>query len=186
MAHRRRLSVAIASIVLVGACGGASSTTGTGTPAPVAAASAARTPYPPPAQPSAEDTGGGYGDHYGYGTASPKAVLPTGPLQLVDTATLGKVLASSSGMTLYTNKNNTPKASACTGPCAQIWPPLLVTSSPPAAPSGLSGALGVVTWSDGTVQVTYNGRPVYLYAGDAKPGEASGDGVGGIWAAAKN
>ena len=43
-----------------------------------------------------------------------------------------------------------------------------------------------MTWSDGTVQVTLNGMPLYLYAGDFKSGDANGDGIDGIWAAAKN
>jgi predicted lipoprotein with Yx(FWY)xxD motif len=172
-----------ASAVLA-ACGGA----GTGAPAatqsPVAAAG---TPYVPPAPAAtAQDTAGGYSDYYGYGTPAPKAAGPTGPLQLVDSAKLGKVLAAGAGLTLYTNKNDTAKSSACNNACAQIWPPLLTTSGTPAAPSGLVGTLGTVTWSDGTVQVTYNGQPLYLYAGDSNPGDTNGDGIDGIWAAAKN
>ena len=169
--------------VALAACGGA----GTVAPAVTSPGVAATgTPYVPPAPAAtAQDSAGGYSDYYGYGTPAPKAAGPTGPLQLIGSAKLGKVLAASNGLTLYTNKNDTPKSSACNSACAQIWPPLLTTSGAPAAPSGLTGTLGTVTWSDGTVQVTYNGQPLYLYAGDSKPGDTNGEGIDGIWAAVK-
>ena len=189
MATLRITALALATVALVGACGGAGSGGATATEAPVAAASSA--PYVPSApQSTSMDTsgygGGGYGNDYGYGTPAPKAVSPTGPLQLVANAKLGSVLAASNGMTLYTNKKDTLTKSACDSACASIWPPLLVTAGAPAAPSGLKGTLGTVTWSDGTIQVTLNGQPLYLYAGDFKSGDANGDGIDGIWAAAKN
>ena len=192
MSDVRKAPVAIAALaaLLAVACGGAGTGAPAATKAPVAAASGA--PYVPPApQASSMDTSGyggygGYGNDYGYGTPAPKAASPTGPLQLVTSAKLGTVVAASNGMTLYTNKNDTATASACNNACASIWPPLLVTASAPAAPSGLKGTLGTVTWSDGTTQVTLNGQPLYLYAGDFKSGDTNGDGIDGIWAAAKN
>jgi predicted lipoprotein with Yx(FWY)xxD motif len=181
-----RRSVLVFLSIALASCGG----TASGVAAPKSAASAASQPAAyatPGAQAtSADSSSGGYADYYGYGTPAPKAASPGGPLQLVDSAKLGKVLAASNGLTLYTNKNDTPKSTACSGACAQIWPPLLTTSGVPAAPNGLKGTLGVVTWSDGTVQVTSNGQPLYLYAGDFKPGDANGDGIDGIWSAAKN
>jgi predicted lipoprotein with Yx(FWY)xxD motif len=170
------LALALAS------CGGAAS----GVAAPTATATAAPAAYSTPAaQATAADTSG-YGDYYGYGTPAPKAASTTGPLELAVNAKLGTVLAASNGLTLYTNKNDKPGSSACNSACAQAWPPLVVTSGAPAGPSGLMGTLGVVTWADGTVQVTLNGQPLYLYAGDLKSGDANGDGIDGIWAAVKN
>ena len=186
----RTAALALATIALVGACGGAGSGGATATKAPVAAASGA--PYVPPApQSTSMDTSGyggygGYGNDYGYGTPAPKAASPTGPLQLVANAKLGSVLAASNGMTLYTNKKDTLTKSACDSACASIWPPLLVTGGAMAAPAGFMGTLSTVTWSDGTIQMTLNGQPLYLYAGDFKSGDANGDGIDGIWAAAKN
>src|SRR6266851_9152319 len=150
--------LAAVAVVVFGACGGAGAG-GPTTQAPVAAGSAAPYYAPPAPQSTSMDTSGygGYGNDYGYGTSAPKAASPTGPLQLVTTAKLGTVIAASNGMTLYTNKNDTPTASACNSACTSIWPPLLVTTSAPAAPSGLKGTLGTVTWSDGTIQVTLNG-----------------------------
>lgn len=189
MAALRTAALAALSIALVSACGGAGTAAPAPYQAPVAAASSA--PYVPPApQSSAADTsgyGGGYGgDYYGYGTPAPKAASPSGPLQLVANAKLGSVLAASNGMTIYTNKNDTLTKSACDSGCASVWPPLLVTGSAMAGPAGFTGTLSTVTWSDGTIQVTLNGRPLYLYAGDFKSGDANGDGIDGIWAAAKN
>ena len=179
------IAIAVASVLVAAGCGGA----GSGAPGhtqPPAAAATTSAPYTPPAPAGSPDTSGGYGDYYGYGTPAPKATSPTGPLQLVSATKLGSVLAAGNGMTLYTNKNDTAKSSACNAACAQIWPPLLTTTGAPAAPSGLKGTLGTVTWSDGTVQVTLNGMPLYLYAGDFKSGDTNGDGVDGIWAAVKN
>jgi len=187
MAPKRTIALALVSVVLVSSCGGAGSGGSTATKAPVAAATGA--PYAPPAPKTSEDPKGygGYGGDYGYGTPAPKATSPTGPLQLVANAKLGSVLAASNGMTLYWNKNDTLTKSACDTACESIWPPLLVTTgSAPAAPSGFTGTIGTVTWSDGTVQVTLNGQPLYLYAGDFKSGDANGDGIDGIWVAAKN
>src|SRR5438045_5481340 len=176
-----RRSALIVLCVSLASCGSGASV-GAG---PTTAATAAPAYSAPAAQATAADTSG-YGDYYGYGTPAPRAGGPAGPLQLTDTAKLGKVLAASNGMTLYTNKNDKPGSSACNAACAQIWPPLLVTSGIPAAPSGLVGTLGVVTWSHGSLQVTLNGQPLYLYAGDFKSGDANGEGIDGIWAAAKN
>ncbi|HEV2250921.1 MAG TPA: hypothetical protein VGT60_10500 [Candidatus Limnocylindria bacterium] len=179
------VAIAVASAVLIAACGGAGSGPAAPTQTPVAKASAANTPYSPPVPAATSDMSGRYGDSYGYSTPEPKSG-PAGPLQLVASAKLGTVLAAGNGMTLYTNRNDTSTASACTGACASIWPPLRTTTGTPAAPSGLKGTLGTITWSDGTVQVVLNGMPLYRYTGDATSGDANGDGIDGIWAAAKN
>src|SRR5260221_13293973 len=123
---RSPLAVIVLSAVLAAACGGAGSGAPAATQAPVAAASSA--PYVPPIPGASQDTSGGYNDYYGYGTPAPKAASPTGPLQLVTTAKLGSVLAAGNGTTLYTNKNDTPKSSACNHACAQSLAPLLVTA----------------------------------------------------------
>lgn len=120
-------------------------------------------------------------------TPPPAAATPTpsGPsVGVADNATLGKVLVNAAGMTLYVYTQDTPGkgTSTCTGGCATTWPPLVAPSSgtPQAAP-GVTGALGAITRADGTKQVTMNGAPLYLYAGDTKAGEASGQAVGSVW-----
>jgi predicted lipoprotein with Yx(FWY)xxD motif len=89
-------------------------------------------------------------------------------------------------MTLYTFDNDTtPDKSACesTG-CASTWPALIVTGTPTAGP-GINGTLATFTRADGTTQVSYNGKPLYYFAADTKPGDTSGDGLNDVWHIAK-
>ncbi len=75
--------------------------------------------------------------------------------------------------------------SACTGGCATTWPPLTVTSAGSVTGgTGVTGRIGTMTRADGTLQVTYNGAPLYFYSGDAAAGDAHGQGIGGVWFAA--
>ncbi len=111
------------------------------------------------------------------------ALAQGGPtVQVADHPTYGKILVDADGMTLYIFTKDTPGESNCYDQCAQNWPPLLVGEgeSPTAGP-GVTGTLGVITRRDGTRQVTYNDMPLYRFAGDAKPGDANGQGVKGIW-----
>ena len=68
----------------------------------------------------------------------------------------------------------------CTGACATAWPPL---APPVKAPAGvhLPGPLGLITRPNGVKQVTLNGYPLYFYAGDKAPGQATGNGIEGSW-----
>jgi predicted lipoprotein with Yx(FWY)xxD motif len=93
---------------------------------------------------------------------------------------LGTVLTDSKGMTVYWFAIDTPTASKCSGTCATYWPP--VTGTPQA--SGLSGKFGTIKRSDGTLQATWNGHPLYTYAGDKSPGQTTGNKLnasGGLW-----
>jgi predicted lipoprotein with Yx(FWY)xxD motif len=87
------------------------------------------------------------------------------------------VLVDAAGMTLYTFDKDTAGSgkSACNGPCAQAWPPVAVTDTRVASP------YSVVTREDGAKQLAYKGKPLYLFAKDAKPGERKGDKVNGVW-----
>ncbi|MBI3647148.1 MAG: hypothetical protein HY240_00045 [Actinobacteria bacterium] len=93
---------------------------------------------------------------------------------------LGTVL-DAQGLTLYHNTQETNGKIVCTGSCASTWPPVAVTGSLPSAPAGTQGTFGTVTRPDGTEQLTFDGMPLYTYAGDAGPGQATGQGIGGIW-----
>jgi predicted lipoprotein with Yx(FWY)xxD motif len=91
------------------------------------------------------------------------------------------VLTNAQGFTLYWFGPDTASKSNCTGSCSQIWPPV---KGPATAGSGVTGTLGTVTRSDGTVQATYNGHPLYTYTADTAAGQANGNGVnayGGVW-----
>ena len=104
-------------------------------------------------------------------------------LTATQNAKLGSVLSGPSGLTLYYYAKDTNGVSNCTGGCAGVWPPLTVTGTPTAG-TGVGGAIGTLTRSDGTVQVTYNGWPLYYYAADQKPGDTTGQGVAGVWSVA--
>jgi predicted lipoprotein with Yx(FWY)xxD motif len=90
------------------------------------------------------------------------------------------VLTNAAGMTLYYFTSDTPSKVACTGRCAQIWPPLLAPSGQAAAAPGIPGQVSTVKTGLG-LQVEYNGHPLYTYVKDSHPGQATGQGVGGKW-----
>jgi predicted lipoprotein with Yx(FWY)xxD motif len=107
---------------------------------------------------------------------------PTTTLK-TENSSFGTVLTDGLGYTLYWFDKDTATKSACTGVCVSNWPP--VTGAPkPAAGLSLPGQLGTFTRSDGTVQATYDGHPLYTYAGDPGPDQVGGNDIveyGGIW-----
>ena len=92
------------------------------------------------------------------------------------------VFVDGANMTMYTYDKDTAGSgkSACNGPCAINWPPLPATATDTPA-----GDWTVVTRDDGKKQWAYKGKPVYGWLKDAKPGDKTGDGVGGSWHVAK-
>lgn len=90
---------------------------------------------------------------------------------------LGKVLADARGHTLYLYSHDSGKKSACYGSCAAIWPPLLTTSAPLAGTGIKKSLLATTKRNDGKLQVLYAGHPLYLFASDAKAGQATGQDV---------
>ena len=102
-----------------------------------------------------------------------------GPVIGVTETGLGPILTDPDGMTLYLLTDDQQGASQCSGGCASTWPPLVDEVG---AGEGVDAALlGTVARPDGTTQVTYNGWPLYGYAGDAAPGDTNGQGIGGRW-----
>jgi predicted lipoprotein with Yx(FWY)xxD motif len=93
---------------------------------------------------------------------------------------LGTILTTYDGYTLYTFDNDTEGVSNCTGDCATTWPPLPVAGEPTGG-AGVTGTLDTITRDDGSTQVTYDGKPLYMYSGDSAPGDTNGDGFNGIW-----
>ncbi len=94
---------------------------------------------------------------------------------------LGQYLASSNGMTLYTYSKDTSGVSNCSGSCASNWPPYTVAvgAKLPVA-AGITGKVATIKRANGTMQVTYNGMPLYLWVQDAKPNDVTGNNVGGF------
>jgi predicted lipoprotein with Yx(FWY)xxD motif len=95
----------------------------------------------------------------------------------------GTVLTNAQGKTLYWFAIDTPTASKCTGSCLSYWPPVI---GKPVAASGTSlpKGLGTITRSNGQIQATYDGHPLYTYAGDTAADQVTGNGLnesGGLW-----
>ena len=111
------------------------------------------------------------------------AQTPPAPIvAIAEHPALGRILADDRGVTLYRFTRDGPDVSNCYDQCAQTWPPLLVAEDGEPMPGPeLGGALGVIARRDNTRQVTYSGMPLYYYARDANPGDANGQGVGGVW-----
>ena len=129
----------------------------------------------------------GCGSSYGGGSASStssssaSASASNAALKTASTS-LGKVVVDSGGRTVYVFDKDTAGSgtSACTAACLAKWSPVQATSGKPTG-TGVTGQLGTIKRDDGTEQVTLAGMPLYLYSGDAKAGDVTGQGVLGIW-----
>jgi predicted lipoprotein with Yx(FWY)xxD motif len=127
----------------------------------------------------------GGNDDEGSGTAAPAAPETTaaqeasGATVAVASSSLGQILVDAEGRTLYAFTKDKGDQSACSGECATNWPAL---TGPATAGTGAQAALlSTSTQANGTSQVTYDGRPLYHFAGDAKPGDTNGQAVGNVW-----
>jgi predicted lipoprotein with Yx(FWY)xxD motif len=89
-------------------------------------------------------------------------------------------LTDGKGMTLYTFDKDAGGKSACNGPCATNWPPLMAAGDAKAM-----GDWTVVTRDDGSKQWAYKGKPLYTWVKDTKPGDKTGDNVNNVWHVAK-
>ena len=96
---------------------------------------------------------------------------------------LGTILVDSQGNTLYLFQKDSGTKSACFGACASAWPPLRATGKPTVGSGANASMIGTTPRSDGKPQVTYNGHPLYLYAADQNPGDATGQGLTAFGAA---
>jgi len=110
------------------------------------------------------------------GTPSAQSGAPTVE---VSTTSLGAVLTDGQGRTLYLFTHDSGDSSACEGACLSAWPPLEGTAT---AGSGANGSLlGTITRSDGMIQATYAGHPLYYYSGDQDPGDVNGQEIQDAW-----
>jgi predicted lipoprotein with Yx(FWY)xxD motif len=118
--------------------------------------------------------------------ASVKPATPNGGSATVGVRTggLGTYLVDAQGRTLYVFGKDTGTKSMCSGACASEWPPATASGRPKAGSKVDQALLGTSKRSDGTSQLTYNGHPLYRYAGDAAAGDTNGQGLtffGGTW-----
>jgi predicted lipoprotein with Yx(FWY)xxD motif len=147
-------------VLLLAACGG-STTTSTTTSASSSSTSAGTTPTTAPT------------------SSTPASVIMTATATVKGQSEM--VLTNAQGKTLYYFTPDTATKVACTGGCAQAWPPVLFTGSgTPTSSATLPGTLSVITGANGA-QVEYSGFPLYTYSGDTAAGQTTGEGLFGKW-----
>ena len=147
--------------LLVAACG-SSSHTSNQPAASTAPATQPATTQPAPAQP----------------TSSSSSALTLGTA----TGSVGTYLTGTSGRALYIWVADPKGKSNCMGACAKAWPPLTASSMPKVAGGVHAADLSLITRSDGTKQVAYQGRPLYYFVGDPTKGTTRGQGNNGFGA----
>ena len=101
------------------------------------------------------------------------SINPTSSLVLEDGR---EIVTDTKGLTMYVFDVDTGSESQCYDACAAAWPPLLIEAG-----QTVEAPLGTTIRKDGAVQVTLNGRPIYYFVGDGKPGDINGDGLQGVW-----
>ena len=117
--------------------------------------------------------------------SSPATSTDTGARVSITThkGPLGTYLTGANGHSLYLFAGDNGNQSACNGACATNWPPLTGAAAQTSGAAN-DAETGTITRSDGSTQITYGGHPLYYYAGDAKAGDTSGQGLdvnGGKW-----
>ena len=175
MKYPTLLGAMLVLVLLLSACGPAVTAAPTDTAAPTMAVTDTAAATEPPAA-----------------TASPAATDPaatgvpvTGEatIMVAEVGTFGPVLVDAEGRALYlfTNDTQNSGASSCSGDCLVAWPSVQSQGAPVAGTGVDAALLGTITRDDGTLQVTYNGWPLYYYADDTAPGDATGQGVNNVW-----
>jgi predicted lipoprotein with Yx(FWY)xxD motif len=104
-------------------------------------------------------------------------VTATATVAVANNAKLGQILVDGSGRTLYLFQADKSTSSTCYGACAQYWPPLLTSGAPQAGSGANASLLGTTQRTDGTLEVTYGGHPLYYVVTDHNPGDATGQGL---------
>ncbi len=115
------------------------------------------------------------GDPGGPSEADPNSTLA------VAGSTFGEILVDDGGNTLYAFTQDSDGVSVCYDECAATWP-ALISEDELRAGEGVEGSLlGTAARADGSEQVNYAGMPLYHFAGDARPADTNGQGVGDVW-----
>ena len=122
---------------------------------------------------SAYGSSGSYGSAYG---SSPSPAANAGGASTIGlrSTPLGQILVDSNGKTLYLFVADKSAMSTCYGDCASVWPPLLTGGSPVAGPGINQSLLSTTKRTDGSVEVVYNGHPLYYFVSDRQAGDTTG------------
>jgi predicted lipoprotein with Yx(FWY)xxD motif len=116
--------------------------------------------------------------------SSASSPATTGTTIAVATSKLGQIVVDGKGMTVYLFVVDTGTTSSCYTSCAALWPPVLTTGAPQAGAGATASLLGTTTRTDGKVEVTYAGHPLYYFVQDKAAGDTTGQGIngfGGLW-----
>jgi predicted lipoprotein with Yx(FWY)xxD motif len=167
----RRLAAMVAIPLALAACGSSSKKAAT-SPTTASAGSSATT---------AASGGNGYGGATATTTAATGTTTAAGAasgatVKVATVGTLGKVLVTANGHTLYMFDKDTGTTSACTGQCMAAWPPYTSMTAPTAG-TGVTAAKLTTATGAAPHQVVYNGHLVYEFSGDKKAGDANGVGI---------
>jgi predicted lipoprotein with Yx(FWY)xxD motif len=126
-----------------------------------------------------DTTGQGVGGVWYLLNPQGKAIESAGQVATGTSAQLGKFVTDSRGMTLYMFTKDSPGKSVCEGDCLAAWP--AVTGEVTAGEGVDASKIGTIKRSDGSTQATFGGWPLYYWVKDKKPGDTTGQGVGGVW-----
>jgi predicted lipoprotein with Yx(FWY)xxD motif len=136
---------------------------------------------------AAAGCGGDNNDNGGGTTAASESSTASGggaTIAAQSEGDLGTILVDSNGRTIYLFEKDSGTKSSCFGGCASAWPPVRATGKPTAGDGLTASLIATTPRSDGGAQVTYNGHPLYLFAGDQAAGDTNGQGLtefGGSW-----
>lgn len=103
------------------------------------------------------------------------------PTLAVADSTFGAILVDAEGNTLYAFTQDRDGVSACYDDCAVNWPALISEGELRAGEGVERSLLGTAVRADGSEQVSYAGRPLYHFAGDRRPADTNGQGLGDVW-----
>jgi predicted lipoprotein with Yx(FWY)xxD motif len=127
---------------------------------------------------------GGSSPTTGAASPSPSQAATGEKIAVANNTKLGQILVDEEGKTVYLFVADTGTSSTCYSSCATFWPPVLTTGAPQAGAGANPSLLGTTTRTDGKVEVTYAGHPLYYFLNDKAPGDIKGQGVngfGGLW-----
>lgn len=113
-----------------------------------------------------------------------QAVAPTASLAVATAEDGATYVVDAEGRSLYLFLNDTSNVSNCSDACAANWPPVLVADAqalPTVSDEFDAALLGTAERADGTLQLTYNGWPLYYFRGDQLPGDTTGQGANDVW-----
>ena len=171
MPKRKLVVVGAIALLVLTACGnGDDGDAGGGSPSPTAAESPSETPEPSPTEEPSE---------------TPEATETEGSSRETEVETedsaLGTILTDSDGITLYVFLADEEGVSTCYGDCAATWPAFLARGEVEGGGDVDESLLGTAERTDGGLQVTFNGMPLYYFADDQQPGDTNGQGIGDVW-----